>query len=186
MKYKEIEYKYEVPFTKRVPKELLKGLEHSQVVSGFDYYYTDWQDKTIRFRDGLSDKELTTKQINFSTAPLRTVIRDEVNLKLGVDTTLEDIRSFCKLLGYALDLQIYKAARIFYYKDYVLTQYRVTAFKENAISGKGDYFEIELKEGTFDTEKESIKRLKEIEKQYRVLGLNSKTRINRSLYEIYS
>lgn len=185
--FKEFEYKYDgnkVNLSDFV--QLMETLNpDSRVdVSSWDHYYTHPKDEAVfqRYRAGNNKKELTKKR---KTNDQNNWQRIEVDLPLDVKQTTEGIvRKFVSLDGYEPNFEIYKSCFIYFFEHVNAVYY--TVYNKD-MKEKGRFLEVEVNKDKVDElgEEESMKLLKEIEFKLLPLGVTSKNRLKKSLFEIF-
>lgn len=150
-------------------------------VCSTDTYFSKGDD-FIRYRSPPLDKttnrsELTLKKKHVSN---NNIVRTEVNLR--VDSNEDSvIFAFCENLGYVQNFSICKMCHIYFFEDANIVFYTVidNKFKENR------FIEIEVDENMGFMEQEGRQILDKYEKLLLPLGLTSKNRMKRSLWEMY-
>lgn len=180
--YFEIETKYKSDNINLTDfKTLMESLNPEKLieVSSYDHYYTNESNEFIRFRKRDNKGELTIKRkLNANN----NVHRVEVNLPTNTsDEKL--VNSFCDLLGYKHNFDIFKNCWIYYFDKVDIVFYIVfdTNMKE-----LNRFIEIEILEDKQLTVEESLAILKDYESKLSVLGITSKNRLKKSLFELYN
>lgn len=130
-------------------------------------------------------KELTTKYKQSGSK--NNIQREEKNIR--VDKVDEDtIAKFISDLGYKLNFSIWKTCHIYNFKDATLVFYSVYDTTNGGKSPKVDTFvEIEVDEESISTktEKEAWAIIEKYEKSLEAVGLSARTRLRKSLFEMY-
>lgn len=185
--FKEFEYKYDgnkVSLSDFV--EVMEGLNplSRMDVSSWDHYYIHPKDEDIfiRYRAGNNKKELTKKR---KIVKANNWQRIEVDLPLDTENTTEGIVSkFVSLDGYEPNFHIYKSCFIYFFEDVNAVYY--TVYNKD-MKEKGRFLEVEVNKDKVDLlgEEASMKLLKEIENKLAPLGITSKNRLKKSLFEIF-
>lgn len=148
-------------------------------VESYDHYYTKGR-RAIRHRAG-TRPELTVKR---KLASRNNFSRVEVNLSLkGVQD--DTVKALCSELGYKHNFSIYKHSTIYWYKGYNTVFY--TVYSDHTKSKElGRFIEIEMDEHyPWKTKQEPWTELKAIEKKFSALGLCPRTRLKKSLFEMF-
>lgn len=181
---KEIEFKYSAQnisleaFTKFCIKRKPK---HDIVISGFDHFYENIQDKDSFYRLRMDDngKELTFKR---KTTTSDNYIRIEHNIPL-FNTTREKIESYCRDVGYVYNMTLFKTCFIFAYDWYTLVYY---ICYDSGMHEIGRFIEIEMKEDyAWDDEDHAMHELISMERICKPLGISMNRRVKPSLYEMF-
>lgn len=185
MKFKEIEFKYDASdVSLRDFNKLISGLNpvYHLNAGSYDYYYEKQENEFIRFRAGFKP-ELTIK---VKTAKTNSFIRTELNLPLDTnkdtDDLLDTVNTFCSLLSFNPKFTIYKNCHIHYFKQWNAVYYIVYDVELKEV---GRFIEIEINEGYPDTEQQAKEDLSIAEKLLAPLGITSKNRMFKNLYEIF-
>jgi predicted adenylyl cyclase CyaB len=183
MKFKEIEFKFDasdismVDFSNCIEK--LNPHKHI-IVSSHDDYFTDSNNNFIRYRHNNNSQELTIKR---KLSDHNNNERIEVNLSI-IPQDKRTINAFVDLLGYKHNFSIYKVCKIYWIDNVVLCYYIV--YNENMIE-LNRFIEIEAdEECEFKNEEEAFSVIKHYEDLLRSLGINSRKRLKRSLFEMYN
>jgi adenylate cyclase class IV len=130
-------------------------------------------------------KELTTKYKQSGSK--NNIQREEKNIR--VDNVDEDtIMKFVSDLGYKLNFSIWKTCQIYNLDDATIVFYQVYDTTNGGKATKVDTFvEIEVDEESISlkTEKEAWAIIEKYEKILEPIGLSAKTRLRKSLFEMY-
>lgn len=183
-KYKEVEFKYNANKIKL--KDFQKMIEDMNPnflieTSSWDFYFTNQNGESIRYRKSEIQPELTIKRkLNNKNNQNRI----EVNLELGTKNQDETAAEFVKLLGYELNFKIYKSCFIYYFDEVDVVYYIV--YDENMVE-QGRFLEIEfLEEKAHNYElKYIMNTLNKYERNLKGLGLSKNNRIPYSLFEMF-
>lgn len=148
--------------------------------SGWDYFYDKkGADGFARHRVGSDFNQLTFKR---KTSEANNFIRDEDNLNMLKDVSVKQVKSFLGKFGYKHNRSIYKNCFIYSYPDHIVVFYVIY---DEQIKEIGRFIEIEMSESSpWETEEQAWDTLVKIEKEWKALGLNPKTRMKKSLYEL--
>jgi adenylate cyclase class IV len=183
MVFKEIESKYDakdISMNKFI--ELVTAnykINKKMLVSSFDDYFIDKDGNFIRYRYTDDRGELTIKR---KTIEKNNNDRIEVNVPTAGDN-LKAIEAFVDLLGYKHNFGIYKTCQI-YWVDKVVMVYYVVYDKE--MKELRRFVEIEANEDlVWASEQEAWDEVTKYEKELEPLGISSKHRLKKSLYEIF-
>lgn len=184
--FKELEYKYKADGVKLTDfQELAEALLPIKKLdaSSWDVYYTkqEVEDHFIRYRDSdnpeLTKKRKTKKENNWE--------RIEIDLPLDqARITERTVTSWVGLDAYERNFKIYKSCFIYWFDNTNIVYY--TVYDEN-MKEIGRYIEVEVnkeKVSEIGTEK-CMEELKSLEEHLTKLGISSKNRMKRSLFEIY-
>lgn len=187
----ELEYKYNAQkielkdFT-----ELMTVLQYDRRidVSSWDAFFTNHEKETkfLRYRMSENNPQLTVKvKVDDSNNWKRV----EVNIPLDPNTKpslLEfTVEHFVQELGFTKNFKIYKSCFIFWFDNYNYVYY--TVYDEN-MKELGRFIEVEFDEEKVHvefTESEAFDILKEAEQKLSKLGITSKNRLKKSLYEMF-
>lgn len=185
MTFKEIETKYKAG-TISLKKfcELIEsaGPKSHLHAGSYDYYFMKSENEFLRYRAG-SQPQLTVK-VKDSTK--NNFIRTEVNLPMNEDIS-EDERlkiatAFCETLGFKPNFTIYKNCHIYYFDDCNIVYYVVY---DDELRELERFIEIEMNEQGWPDEKTAWDSLVQREKLLASLGITSKNRLMKSLFEIF-
>ncbi len=128
-------------------------------------------------------KELTTKYKQDGAK--NNIKREEKNVR--VDNTEEDtIMSFVKDIGYKLNFSIWKTCHIYNFEDATLVFYSVYDTTNGKASKMDNFVEIEVSEEKVSemTEEQAWGIIQKYEKALETVGLTSKNRLRKSLFEM--
>lgn len=180
----ELEYKYNADDIKlsdfQKLMEDIPSYVETKEVSSFDIYYTATAEKFIRFRMSKLTPELTIKRKNNST---NNWDRVEVDLPISPEATETTVETFVGLLGYKKNFKIYKSCFIYFFDNFNTVYY--TVYDED-MEEVGRFIEIEInKDKVDDLGEAATSTLKEIEDKLSTLGITSKNRLKKSLFEMY-
>lgn len=185
----EFETKYKVNesalFTFKNIVQGLAGLEGFVYVEGPDTYWTKGED-FCRYRKASHEGEGTKAWLTMKQKPegaKNNIQRKEVNWRVD-STPFETIREGVEMLGFKYNFKIYKMCHIYFFNDATLVFYTV---KDEAKGDLTHFVEIEVKEETIGnlTEDEAWGVIKKYEAAFEPLGLTSKNRLRKSLFEMY-
>lgn len=129
-------------------------------------------------------KELTTKYKQSGSK--NNIQREEKNIR--VDKVDEDtIMKFVSDLGYKLNFSIEKTCHIYNLKDATIVFYSVYDTTDGKVSKVDTFVEIEVDEESISTktEKEAWAIIEKYEALLAPVGLSAKSRLRRSLFEMY-
>lgn len=186
-KFSEIEYKMKADNIKLTDfQKLMKSLGKSEVitVSSWDQYYSNSENEYefIRHRQSDTNPELTIKRKTNSNNNFN---RIEIDVPIKPNCE-ENVQKFVEMLGYKFNFKIYKSCFIHKFKDVNYCYY--LTYDEN-MQFLDAYLETEVNKECIDS---IIKRgidptevLNEAAKHLESIGLTSKNRMKKSLYEIY-
>lgn len=181
MHFKEIETKYYADnISMDAFVKLVAPLNPEWVmVSSYDDYFTNTQDDFIRYRyhDHMGELTIKRKTINSNNNN-----RIEVNLPTqGKASTT--VGAFVDLLGYKLNFSIFKTCKIAFLEKAVLVYYIV--YDEN-LNEKQRFIEVEANEKyNWTSEQEAWDEVIKYEKMLEPLGITSKNRLRKSLFELF-
>lgn len=129
-------------------------------------------------------KELTTKYKQSGSK--NNIQREEKNIR--VDKVDEDtIMKFVSDLGYKLNFSIEKTCHIYNLDDATIVFYSVYDTTDGKVSKVDTFVEIEVDEESISTktEKEAWAIIEKYEKLLESVGLSARTRLRKSLFEMY-
>lgn len=183
MHFKEIEFKYDaddISMAKFITiVEALGKINKKMMVSSYDDYFTDVNSNFIRYRYTDGRGELTIKR---KTTEKNNNERVEVNVPTAGDN-FNAVEAFVDLLGYKHNFGIYKTCKI-YWLDNVVLVYYVVYDKE--MKELRRFIEIEAdEEFNWTTEQDAWDHVSKYEKLLEPLGITSRNRMRKSLYEIF-
>lgn len=184
MHFKEIESKY---YADDIGLEEFEDLirdkfspRKKMMVSSYDDYYVNKNNDFIRYRYTDERGELTIKR---KTSDKNNNERIEVNLPTSGDN-LQAVDTFCGLLGYDHNFGIYKTCRIYWIDKVVVVWYVVY---DKQMKELRRFIEIEADEDLeWDSEQDAWDEVVRYEKELGPLGITSKNRLRKSLFEIFS
>lgn len=183
MVFKEIEFKYDASdvsvekFIQLVESTLT--IKKKMMVSSYDDYFTDNQGNFIRYRHHDNRGELTIKR---KVTDKNNNERIEVNVPTAGDN-LKTVSAFVDLLSYKHNFGIYKTCKI-YWVDKIVLVYYVVYDKE--LKELRRFIEIEADEDLqWDSEQQAWDEIAKWEKTLEPLGITSKNRLKKSLFEIF-
>lgn len=184
MKFKEIETKYDADDIsledfKKILTDNNLPIDKHLLISSYDAYYTNNENEFIRYRYTHDRGELTIKR---KIAEHSNNERVEVNVPTSGDN-VETIARFCELLGYDHNFTIYKTCDIYWTGKVDLVYYVVydTEFRELR-----RFIEIEaLEELDWESEEEVWEEINKYEKMLEPLGITSRNRLRKSLFETF-
>ena len=181
MKNKEIETKYladEIDMEEFI-KLVDKLNPEWTMVSSYDDYYVNEKGEFIRYRYHDHMGELTIKR---KTIDLNNNNRVEVNVPTDGKSS-NAISAFCDLLGYKKNFSIFKTCKIAFLEKIVLVYYVV--YDEN-LKEKKRFIEVEANEKySWPSEEEAWNEVIKYENMLYPLGISSKNRLKKSLFEIF-
>lgn len=182
MKFKEIEFKYDASdISMQKFKDLVESLtpEKTMLVSSYDDYFIDANNNFIRYRYHDSRGELTIKR---KVTDKNNNERVEVNLPTN-GNNMAAVTAFVDLLGYKHNFGIFKTCQI-YWLDRAVLVYYVVYDKE--LKELRRFIEIEADEDcTWESEQAAWDHVSKYEKILEPLGITSRNRMKKSLYEIF-
>lgn len=179
---REIESKYSADDIKL--EAFLKVIESLSVkkkmmVSSFDDYFVNSLNDFIRYRHTDDKGELTIKR---KLNDRNNNERVEVNVPTSGDN-LKTITAFVDLLGYKHNFGIFKTCQIFWF-DKVDLVYYVVYDKE--LKELRRFIEIEaLEDIEWESEDQAWEEVLKYEKLLEPLGITSKNRMRKSLFELF-
>lgn len=182
MHFKEIETKYDATDIKMC--DFLKIVEELPIrkklmVSSYDEYFTDKEDNFVRYRHNNDTGELTIKR---KLAKNSNIERVEVNLPTQ-GNNIKTVSAFLNLLGYQPNFGIYKTCNIFWTGKVDLVYYVVY---DKELKEQRRFIEIEADESLeWESEEEAWAEITKYEKMLEPLGVTSKNRLRKSLFEIF-
>lgn len=185
MRYKEVEFKYDASSISLESFNtfcLSRKPTKIKSTSGYDYFYSnDKEDMSFgRYRTGPDIHQVTFKK---KTAEEDNFIRTEINVDLAPSANELVVNAMFDLLGYKFDFTLFKQCMIYEYEWYTLVYY--ICYGEN-MTEMSRFIEIEMKEDfEWKSEKQEWNELLLIEKTSRDLGIDSKNRLKKSLFELY-
>lgn len=129
-------------------------------------------------------KELTTKYKQSGSK--NNIQREEKNIRVDkVDE--ETIMKFVSDLGYKLNFSIWKTCHIYNFNDATLVFYSVYDTTNGKASKMDTFVEIEVNEEKIHnmTEKQAFEIIEKYEKSLETVGLSARSRLRKSLFEMY-
>jgi adenylate cyclase class IV len=182
IRFKEIESKYDAcDISMQSFIDLIEAMSPQKrlMVSSYDDYFIDSSNNFIRYRYNDARGELTIKRkLNANN----NIERLEVNLPTPGDN-VSNVSAFVNLLGYEYNFGIYKTCKI-YWVDNVVVVYYVVYDKE--MKELRRFIEIEADEHhNWPSEQEAIDKITDFERKLAPLGLKSRNRLKKSLFEIF-
>lgn len=129
-------------------------------------------------------KELTTKYKQSGSK--NNIQREEKNIRVDkVDE--ETIMKFVSDLGYKLNFSIWKTCHIYNFTDATIVFYSVYDTTNGKASKVDTFVEIEVSEDKIHnmTEKQAYEIIERYEKELETVGLSARTRLRKSLFEMY-
>lgn len=181
MHFKEIETKYyATSIAMDAFEKLVEPLNPEWVmVSSYDDYFTNERDEFIRYRYHDHMGELTIKR---KTTDANNNNRIEVNLKTEGKSS-KAVAAFVDLLGYKLNFSVFKTCKIAFLEKAVLVYYIVYDTNMNEVNR---FVEVEAREEyKWASEQEAWDEVLKYEKMLEPLGITSKNRVKRSLFELF-
>lgn len=129
-------------------------------------------------------KELTTKYKQDGSK--NNVQREEKNIRVD-KTDEETITKFVTDLGYKINFSIWKTCHIYNFDDATLVFYSVYDTTNGKASKMDNFVEIEVSEEKVHgmTEAQAWEIITKYEKALESVGLSAKTRLRKSLFEMY-
>lgn len=185
MSFTELEYKYRADnvglqdFKNLMQKQQVKK---SLDISSWDYYYTKEgePDKFQRFR--FSDTPELTKKVKVNDN--NNWERVEVDLPIDKNRVSEQIVSkYVSIDGYAENFRIYKTCFIFWLDNVNFVYYIVY---DKDLREKDRFIEVEVNKDSHVNIEDSMRILAEAETVLSTLGISSRNRLKKSLFEMYS
>lgn len=185
MKNKEVEFKYladKVTLSEFKAFCDKKSPDKFVIVSGYDHFYSNIAsaDSFYRHRVNTNENQLTFKR---KTVDGNNFIREEHNIDLPLSVSQEKIKDLCNITGYNYNTSIFKNCFIYNYSYYTLVYYICYDINLNELNR---FIEIEMKEDhNWVDEQEAYGELLTLEKLCHNLGVSSKDRVIKSLFEMY-
>ena len=199
--FTELEYKYRADdiglkqFTDLM-EEL--GYEKQLTISSWDIYYTNDSDDFIRLRESPDSPEMTIKR---KTTKSNNWVRKEVDLPLSAQRwSRKGVEEFVALEGYSENFRIYKSCFI-YWQEHINFVYYIVY--DEQMREQGRFVEVEhnkhnIEDTTYysgdvdDLGNQMInkhcnakERIRISEKELNKLGITSKNRLKKSLFEMF-
>jgi adenylate cyclase class IV len=183
MHFKEIEAKYDAhcvgmsAFIELIESNFT--ITKKMLVSSHDDYFTDVNDNFIRYRYTDNGGELTIKR---KLSHKNNNHRIEVNIPTSGDN-IKSVAAFVDLLGYKHNFGIYKTCRIYWSETAVFAYYVVYDKEMHELRR---FIEIEANEAySWKSEEEAWEEVVRCEKILEPVGITSKNRLKKSLFEIF-
>jgi adenylate cyclase class IV len=131
-----------------------------------------------------SRQELTTKYKRDGSK--NNIQREEKNLRVD-GTNADTVISFISDIGYKPNFEIWKACHIYNFNDATLVFYSVYDTTNGKTTKVDNFVEIEVDEETVSsmTEDQAWGIIEKYEKVLEPVGLSAKSRLRRSLFEMY-
>lgn len=148
------------------------------MVSSYDDYFTNENDEFIRYRYHDNMGELTIKRKTNDNNNLK---RIEVNIKTESKSS-KAVAAFVELLGYKLNFSIFKTCKIAILDKVTLVYYIVYDSNLNELER---FIEIEAREDIKWEEDEAWDEVMKFEEKLSPLGISSRKRLKKSLFEIF-
>lgn len=182
MHFKELETKYDatnVSMEKFIELVERFPIDKKMMVSSYDDYFVNHEGNFIRYRYTDGRGELTIKR---KLSDKNNNERIEVNVPTAGDN-LKTIAAFVNLLGYNHNFGIYKTCKIFWTGKVDLVYYVVY---DKELKELRRFIEIEANEDlSWSSEQEAWDEIAKYEKLLEPLGITSKNRLKKSLFEIF-
>lgn len=184
MKYAELEYKYKAD---AIGESQFLGFVATNfdildmvVARGRDHFFGNGEnDRFIRFRKGMGHNDSCEFTIKVKTQEGNSWSRAEVDIPLNkYKVDLDTIAEFTKHIGYDYQFSLDKL-------NYVIRTPGIT-FAYYVVNGNDRYLEIEAVKGSFTSEAEAFDILRRTEEKLGKLGISSRNRTKKSLYEMYN
>lgn len=182
----EFETKYRVEESLLLPfKELVESLEGIKkfiYVQGTDEYYTSELGLARYRREEFS--KTGRAEVTFKDKPVgasSNIIRKEVNWRVD-HTKPKDIKAGLEMRGYKFNFKIWKACHVYNFEEVTLVCYSV---RDEETKELAHFLEIEVAEGKGLTEEQSWNIIKKYEEILTPLGITSRNRLRKSLFEMY-
>lgn len=198
--FTELEYKYNADnIGLQDFQDLMKSIGYlkSLDISSWDYYYTNENNDFIRFRESdtpeLTIKRKTTENNNWN--------RIEVDLPLDKNKiSVTIVEEFVNLQNYQFNFKVYKSCFI-YWSEYVNYVYYIVYDEQMRECNR--FIEVEVNKDKINELASEERRqseieagfkllpisplsvLKEAEEKLTILGISSKNRLKKSLFEIF-
>lgn len=156
--------------------------ESNLFASGYDHFYDKASDSSsfCRHRVGPDSNQLTFKR---KTTTSNNFVRTEHNIDLAPGVSKEQVEALCSEFGYKYNTSIFKTCFVYKYIWYVLSYY--ICYDLDMVE-RGRFVEIEMREDhKWANEDEAWSSLVVLEKLCKSLGLTPKSRIRKSLFELY-
>lgn len=167
----------------------LPGLKQFIYVEGPDYYFVKTEDDFARYRRPSHGLDNGRSEVTLKVKPKgakNNIIRKEVNWR--VDNTPEDaIREGLRMMGYKPNFSIFKQCHIYIFEGVTLVMYTVYDTTDGKASKTDSFIEIEICEDKVSemTEEQAWGVIEQNEALLADLGLSARSRLKRSLFEMY-
>jgi adenylate cyclase class IV len=182
MKFKEIETKYDAKdISLPAFTDLVNDMKPKSwmMVSSYDDYFVNKDNDFIRYRHTDERGELTIKK---KTTDKNNNERLEVNVPTKGGQFIA-VDMFVSLLGYKHNFGIYKTCKIAFLETVVLVYYVVY---DNEMKEQRRFVEIEAnEEHTWASEQEAWDEVVKYEKLMESIGVSSRGRLKKSLFEMF-
>jgi adenylate cyclase class IV len=182
MQFKELEFKYDAKDVSMDEFSLLiEKLNPNRwmIVSSYDEFFINKDGDFIRYRFTDDRGELTIKRKTISANNFNRV---EVNLPTS-GKNFAAVNEFCSLLGYRHNFGIYKTCKIAFFEKAVFVYYVVY---DKELKELRRFIEVEANEDySWNSEKEALDFIEGCEESLKNLGITSKNRLRKSLFEMF-
>lgn len=168
---------------------LLPNLKNFIYVEGPDEYWVSDGDKFLRYRRPSFGLDNNRSEVTMKTKPegaKNNQKRREWNWR--VDNTPEDtIKEGFKDLGFTFNFSIWKSCHIYIFNDATLVLYTVYDTTNGKPSKIDTFIEIEVTEETIHekSHEDAMAIIVKYEKILAGVGISAKSRLKKSLYEMY-
>lgn len=198
-KFSEVEFKYNAENISRESfdslaesffpeRHLSVGLKCINGKDPVDYYFTAPSgDRFMRWRFGCDDEgtptwELTSK---LKTSDKNNNVRSEVNIEINSRyMSIDAATEFSRHHGCEFDFAVKKDVQVYWMGDVVLSHYTTYDLDGTKLN---TFMEIEADERlTWNSEEEAVSVISDWEKRLAPLGITSRNRIKKSLFEFYT
>lgn len=179
--HKELEFKYYADSIDMLDFMKLIGKLNPEwlIVSSYDDYFVNKKNEFIRYRYHDDVGELTIKRKTLKTNNNN---RIEINIPTAGKSN-SSIEPFINLLGFNKNFSIFKTCNIATFEKVIVVYYIV--YDEN-MDEKHRFIEIEAKESyNWLSEQDAWSEIVKYEKLLKPLGLSSKNRLKKSLFEMF-
>lgn len=181
----EIEVKFRADSINRLSfKDLANSLSPSDFtyIESTDTYFEKAENDFLRYRSASENSKSKRAELTFKKkhTEQNNIVRTEVNLRVDPNTE-ETVNAFVEGLGYKKNFNIWKACDIYYFSDATLVFYSV----KDASNDYSHFIEIEVLEGSVDSEEAAWEVIRKYEKFIEPLGITPQARLKKSLYEMY-
>lgn len=185
IEYLEIEVKFRADDIDRMAfKDLVRKLNPKEFlyIESTDTYFIREGDDFLRYRASAENTKDKRSELTFKKKHSENdnIIRTEVNLRVDPNKP-ELVTEFVEGLGYTYNFSIVKFCDIYYMSDVNLVYYTI---KDD--NGKyASFIEIEVIEGSVQTEEEGWEVMRKYEKLFEPFGITPQNRLRKSLFEMY-